>query len=335
MNNIVHIGLGKTATTSLQKYVFPQIQQLRPQITYNDPKVLRDIDLFKIGMLDSEALHKLKDKLLAKKNFISDEKLVNWNPRKWEASANENFELFGSDTTILITVRETEPYLRSVYQQMVHEGNIHSPENFFVSSQEYDAQERFLVPCLLQRFDVDSFDLRTLSKIYTDRFSKVLIVPLNAINHLVFLRDMFDLSAVEHENLCRIFKNRRRSNRAYSDVAMSLTFKRTCLLRYFGLELIGSDTTALERALILKKSSVLELSSKSLSLRQKLSKPIPRAAKKIRKGFLIWRPLMQNIVSRYLFRRPYSLPDATYINKGLAQSNNALIKELMDNKFKS
>lgn len=136
--NILHIGLPKTATTSLQSNVFPELIKLRPHINYNDPIIIQDLYLYMRGMLNEDRLDVLKSKLSAKNNFISFEFLVNSNPRQWESSAEKIFNLFGNQTTILITVRDSESFMRSIYLQSLHENNIRLPRDFFVNSKDYD-----------------------------------------------------------------------------------------------------------------------------------------------------------------------------------------------------
>ena len=88
--NIIHIGLGKTGTTSLQSLVYPHIPILRPAIKYNDPEVIRAIDLWILGLLDDNDCITLKGRLAEKGHLISREHLINWNPRNWEKSADKN-----------------------------------------------------------------------------------------------------------------------------------------------------------------------------------------------------------------------------------------------------
>ena len=40
----IHIGLGKTATTTLQQYVFPNISRVRPSVRFNNPDILSLLD---------------------------------------------------------------------------------------------------------------------------------------------------------------------------------------------------------------------------------------------------------------------------------------------------
>ncbi|MEC8147388.1 MAG: hypothetical protein VX086_02380 [Pseudomonadota bacterium] len=203
MANIVHVGRVKTATTSLQKYVFSEIPKIRPKVIFNASNLIRYIDLFKLGFLEEENLRILKKCLAEQNHFISRESLVGWNPRSWRRNADENLELFRPDATIIITVRKTESFLRSVYQQTIHEGNVRHAENFFLNAKNYDAVKPFFSEYESSWFDVDSYDLRILEGIYRERFKKIIFVSLSDLKELSFLRDIFDLTPIEHAQLCR------------------------------------------------------------------------------------------------------------------------------------
>ena len=328
MKNYIHIGLGKTATTSLQTHIYPRIPKLRPQIKYNNPNIIRSIDLWILGLLEDQEYMELQDVLAKKNHLISREHLVNWNPRKWEESAEKNLKLFGSNSTIIITVRETEPYLRSLYQQIVHEGNIISPNDFFVCRKDYDAQEHFLIPSALQKFDVDSYDLSLLINIYKDRFDTVIIVPLNEINKLEFLIDIFKLSVEEHLSLGKLLNMGRKHNQSYSNLAMKLTFLLSGLLKMLGLEFRGSDSKMLAEALNLRiNHGKIYVPYKTLNFHQKIFQFFPRVTKRILR-FLSWRYIMQKIISGYISKKPYTLPQLCYRNLELAKKNDSLIKQI-------
>ena len=110
---IAHIGLGKTATTSLQQNVFRNIPNIRDEIIYNEKALLAQLRHRNFMTPEEEETFQAAFRL--GKNFISFESLVDWNPRNGVAAADQNLRLFGRETTIIITVRETEDYLCSLY----------------------------------------------------------------------------------------------------------------------------------------------------------------------------------------------------------------------------
>lgn len=319
--NIVHIGLGKTATTSLQKHVFTEIPKLRNNIFFNDPELMYSLKNLVLGKINKNDKINFKQKLAFTNHLISWEYLVNWNPRRWEFAADRNLDLFGSDTKIIITIRDSESYMRSLFQQQIHQGNICWPEEFLINKEDYNRIEHLLAPGILSRFDVDSFDLQKLCKLYTDRFSEVLIVPINKINNLEFLCKLFDLSNQEHIQLSQIIKNSKMLNMAYSHYAMKLTLSREKLLRSVGLTIRGTDLKKLDNFNLSFKIHTdfnkLNINEKILQLPKRLAKKIIKCCK--------WRVWMQHIINRVLPYKKYKLPKNIYRNIKLAKKNDEFI----------
>lgn len=248
---VVHVGLGKTGTTSLQQLVFPLIPNFRNEVVYNAPKVIKSLR----NLLQVNPQPREENEFRAAidngrhRHFISLEALTGWNPATWEERADRNLRLFGSHARIIITARPTEEWLRSVYQQKVHEGNVISPESFFLREEEYDRMESFLAPKVLSRFNVDSFDLERLYNLYCDRFESVFLVPFYQLERLDFLGNIFGLTEDKLAPLRRVLAGGRLHNRAYSSTAMALTFQREKLLGVFGLASRGSNEDAIHRSL--------------------------------------------------------------------------------------
>jgi len=275
---VVHIGLGKTATTSLQAHVFPHIPKLRTDVTYNDPALMHKIKK-QISLHECEdEVRAIRGLLSESKHFISYEGLVARNPRGWKLAADRNLRLFGPDATIILTIRETEDYLRSVYQQQVHEGNLVSAEEFFLSKNEYDQKERFFAPAILDRFDVDSFDLRHLVGIYKKQFDHVVVVPLSQIGNLSFVKDVFQLTSESHELLVGRLASSPRANTAFSAFSMGLVLRIERILELFGLSskhnrFLVADGLFLRKVLNEEPAS----SFAHLSNKEKVKQFLPRA----------------------------------------------------------
>ena len=119
---IVHIGLGKTATTALQKRVFPELVKFGLISAYNPKNLMRLLYLKRLTELTKEQEAELAKLVKANKDaVVSFEGLVDWNPDNWKRARDENLATFGKDATSLLTIREPRGYLTSVYQQVVAE----------------------------------------------------------------------------------------------------------------------------------------------------------------------------------------------------------------------
>ena len=210
-NVFVHIGLGKTATTTLQHHVFRKVA-LECAYLYLGTKLLRPYLLSLSSGTDCPSFAPQHS------TFISCEALVGWDPENWEVFADRNVDHFGVDAKILLILREPKSYLRSVYlQKCVHTGNLIEPERFFRDNSNYSSYQNG------PRFNVEAFDYNRLIKIYSERFDTVIVQKFENFKDLKFLTEHFPIS----DNLqIRILKAlaRRGANRSYSQTAVDLTF---------------------------------------------------------------------------------------------------------------
>jgi hypothetical protein len=118
---VVHIGLPKTATTTLQRHVFPALSGRVSDFQFNDRRSLTLCQKAHLFGLSEKERAELDQRINRSENtLISLESLVSWNPRDWERAADTNLELFGKNAVIVITLRDPKAYLSSVYYQMVH-----------------------------------------------------------------------------------------------------------------------------------------------------------------------------------------------------------------------
>jgi len=328
--NLIHIGLGKTATTSLQSYVFPVISNFRPNVVYNKPELMPLLKKHVLLGLSKDELVLARSFLNQSENLISLESLVDWSPRNWEMMADANLELFGKDNHILITVREHTSYLTSLYQQIVHQGDIVQPDEFFVSESLYNALKPILPLKKLVLFDVDAFDLERLYNLYNKRFKKVSIVPLQNIHRLDFIKRHYDFNAQEYSRLLAVMRAAPRSNISYGKLAMFLTFKRESLLKSFGLKSLGSnDDTPLKvlRSLDfpISQGGAKNICFRKLKMKEKIIQFFPRLFRSFS-----WRALMQGRVNVILPYRKYRLPDSCYINEDMRKRNDDFIKKFLE-----
>lgn len=313
---LVHVGLGKTATTTLQRYIFPRIAEFLSEFKYNDKKIMRLAEKYHYFNLNRKEMMEFKSYLYECENIlISNESLVDWNPHNWEQAADKNLELFGKDSSILITVREPEEYFTSVYLQSLHEGNIKYPEDFFISSEIYHAIEKDLKRSCLEYLDINSFSLERLYNLYSSRFKKVFFVPLEHVGRLEFLSESFAIHDSDFSLLVKIFNESKRENIAYSKSAVHLTFIRENILRRFGLKTLGShDASTL--SIYHNLSSEVTINNINIPFNELsfLSK-IQAIPWRIMNKILVktgWRYLMQSIVNNYFPYKKYKLPEGFF-----------------------
>lgn len=229
---IAHAGLGKTATTSLKRVVFPALAEhlgvpYHACYTHEPLRRLRaEMDLH---LPSTVRPHEFPEEFV-----LCCEALVGWDPYWWETYADTVAEALGSHTTVLLTVRPPRVWLTSVYvQRCLHQGDVLTPEEFFLTADTYSPY--LATPA----FDVESFGYARLVDTYRARFARVVVVPMERIPSLAFLSELADVTGLDTEGLRRELEGVR-ANRAYSARSVRWTFALERLLQKLGLTLSGS-----------------------------------------------------------------------------------------------
>jgi len=321
----IHIGLGKCASTSLQKFVFPEMEKINNNIEFNNKKLLLLAKRHHFLPLNFKEKNEF-DKILhnGKDHLISNEGLINWDPVYHKEAADLNLELFGREANVIIVVRDSMQYFTSVYQQRIHEGNIITAVNFFVRPDVYNKLKTFSYQKNVPRFfNAKEFSLENIYNIYIERFNSVFFVPLSKVNDLLFIKEIYNVTDNELKILRNKLTNTHRANKAYSSLAMKLTFKREKVLNAFGLKTYGSwDKSPLERlALNNEKNTVIP--SSNFRLTNKIKWLFIRIVNRFH-----WRSLMQDVVNKYLPYKRYKLPKGLPISQDNLNKDSAFLKEI-------
>lgn len=218
---IVHIGLGKAASTTLQKHVFPAFAKFR-QTKYLTPD--------SISNLMDHTAHKstLPDGFLA-----SSEALIGPHTQ-WDQYLKQNLEIFGPEITILIILRRPSGYLQSVFQQICHQnGVLEDPETYFGD-----------LNCGISKlYDPKNFDQERLVALYAQTFREVIVQKLETVADLELLRVAYALSDSEMVTARANMANSS-SNRSFSQTAVTISMK---LKRLFGVPSIDLKTGVIKR----------------------------------------------------------------------------------------
>lgn len=233
---IVHIGFGKTATTSLQRKVFEHLTADGAIASYNPPDMRTPLEHFRRGdrstIPDLQAFFATSDNML-----ISLEALLGWDPGTWDTRLEMNKAIFPADSTILITLRDPESYLRSVYQQTVAQGNVVPETSFFLVKEDYDRVRNVSRPNVADIFSVDELDYRHIIDAYAAHFAKVCVVPISATGQLDYLAPLgIPLTEERLSHYRREMTSGAVDNRSFSARAMAFTHWRERWLNVLGLQ---------------------------------------------------------------------------------------------------
>ncbi len=334
MSNIAHIGLGKTATTTLQKTVFPKIASDLGYI-FNDAKIVNILRKHKFYPLSADEISDFNQIMSRNNNIISFESLIPWNPALWEQAGQKNLELLGKETKILITLRDPRSWMTSVYQQQVHSGNVIKPEHFFLSEDEYRRAQFVQKPNHCEYLCPDHVDFEKLLEIYSKRFDAVECVSMHKLGGMEFLTPLLPIAHDYVSELRKVYASSKVENKGYSQAAMKLTFAREAFLRSIGLKSYGTNDRRFEdlgryvRAPANKRGArYSDLSFYRRSLRS-FGKVIRILGKLIR--FPNWRRLMQDYFDKLYPYKKYQLPSSIDLNERQIKENLCFINAL---KFK-
>lgn len=312
---VVHIGTGKTATTALQRHVFPLLERLKG-VSFNEPTSFQHVrrvqEMAQNGTVGLTQYPELWKELAPGINFFSMESLHGFDPDSWEPQSRIIRRVFGSAATILLTVREPLSYLRSVYQQYVQKGVVITPEEFFLSDEIYLKTKSQLMSA--GSFRIDKFNLPNLINTYAEAFDALYVVPMECIPRMTYMKKIFGLSESETDQLRSAYAAAPRSNVSYSNLAMQITFKREKVLNLLGLKSLGQDTLVRRgqlHNLLVQSKQEYGISSAAdftffgdLELRLKLEQLPRRAFRRIADN---WRALMQGPVGKFAGKK-YELP---------------------------
>jgi len=299
---VLHIGLAKTGTTTLQRHVFPHISKVAGY-TYNPPQLVERMASF---MLSGDPDDRRQIEELRAKHapvFLSDESLATWLPQHFEAAADRILSLWGRHTTILISLRDPSDFQASLYAGSYRAGAYVSSEEFFLSGEQYDRVRPHENHWLDDFFNVDEFDMRRLIEIYQERFDRVIALPLET---------QFDL-----RTLARVFK-------------VSDDQRRVIAERLASAPRLNSRpaTWDIKAHSLYVKLAGKQMTSPGLGTKLKLQAERPNAAYSATAGRLLWLRL-RAVLYRILPHTPYQLPSNTYHNAELTRRNREFLAELV------
>ena len=248
---IVHIGTGKTASTTLQKSILPQLSSAGKIYFVEGNLNEMILEIYRTFIIFGDTSHdSLRRKILAFRwkieklislksvpCFISLECLHGWDPECWPEMLMLNKTMFqglADSVEIMISFRSTKPYLESVYMQMIHQGLMpSSPDLYFLDSQSYKIARNFLGRCSMGAdiFCLDKLIYKDLFELYASQFNVVYAFKMEEILNLEFLNSLcirpsprLVLSAKAN------FSNH---NRSYSALAYEMTILREKILKIF------------------------------------------------------------------------------------------------------
>ena len=202
----LHIGFGRTSTTTLQNLIFPNLVFMK-NIDFVQGKSFR----LKYNLTSEEDTLLKYKKIISEKNasskdlFISDEGLISlfsetWSPHNYQESFNTIKKNFDKSTKILITIRKPSDWLRSIYSIFSKV----SIKDFFLLKKDFDVKNHTNT-----RFLIENFNYENVINLYNDYFDNVYVIKYENISSFEFMKKIFclnDEQIVELKNIYKINK---------------------------------------------------------------------------------------------------------------------------------
>ena len=205
-NLFLHIGLGKAASSKLQRDIFPYIAKFlnfeycgNENIPYDNQEIENKVKV-------TEHCHNLlfgkevKEIIFNNKTIISNEGLSSYRePQFYEEFAEKNLKGFGNSAHVILVIRKPTDFLNSVYvQTCIHEKPFQIPEYFFLNKDQYT--ERLPNATFL----VDNFDYNQLISFYSKRFNKFSVIKFEELSKMEWAKEIFNLD----ENQIKFLKEK-------------------------------------------------------------------------------------------------------------------------------
>ena len=223
--NIIHIGLPKCGTTSLQKQTFPELAEfLGIKYLGSDEQLVRQVRTAQRFTNNSFELNNSTQGV-----FISDEGLQGNNPRFWVSNAEVICKYFDKTSTIFITIREPQSLLAALYYQFsIGQGTFVSEDYFFFTGPQHNATYPYC-------FDLSEFSYLRLIEIYRKKFDKVFVLKLEDMNNLNWISAFLKLDG--NYSISAMKRHVKTTNKRMSHNGVYFLRKLNGLLNSFGLQI--------------------------------------------------------------------------------------------------
>jgi len=206
---IIHIGLGKAASSTMQSKIFNLIaENLGYYYISNKSEVKNKIDLDLKNQMTKHCTKMILGLNVDKIDFpnfslVSNEGFSSYRqPHFYEEFAQKNLEAFGEDVHIVLIIRKPSNFLNSIYVQCcVHEKPIVPPEFFFINEKNYS--ERYPE----NTYNISKADTFKLIEYYKSRFRKVSILKYEVLKNGNYLQKIFKFDDITKNKISKIFES--------------------------------------------------------------------------------------------------------------------------------
>tara|TARA_A100001015_G_scaffold314917_1_gene425517 strand:- start:5495 stop:6400 length:906 start_codon:yes stop_codon:yes gene_type:complete len=182
---IIHIGLGKAGSTTLQEEIFPRICK-RFDLNFINLKKYVDDDNIEYNILEK---HRNIEKKLPNRFIISQEDLIA--DRSEFVNLERSFEIlknnFSESTKVLIVLRNPYDLLNSIFLHNVQTLIAFEEKEFFYINSNMSFKNY-----IEGKYNLHKFNYKNIIKLYSFYFTNLIIVPFEKISNMNFLDELLE-----------------------------------------------------------------------------------------------------------------------------------------------
>ena len=247
-------------------------------------------------------------------NFTSD------NPENWDYEVSKLHEVYGHNTNVIICLRNTKDFYRSMFLQQIGRARIVDEKNFFLNDNESSLIKRY--PFIYPRYiNVDRYDYQILIKILKAKFKKVTVIPYSKINDFNIWAKIFKIK--DPKRLKILFK-KEPENISMCSLGVKILQKREKFLKILNLKSqdYKSSVDPVDHSLMINRSLKKKYKQNYLNI---FLKNFFSILLFFLNTFLIIKLFKNFWVCRFLKR--YTLPSDVYLNEKLIKKNDLFVKK--------
>jgi len=232
---IIHVGMGKCASTFLQQVILPELDRCIDDLKYcSNSSLVFSIRAFQRTGQQTQ----IEDKNYHPVVVHSCEDLIGWNCSFWEDAITDLSKLCDRKTEILLVLRDPLEYIESLYVQRLAEGDFKDIDDFVVQGNLGRAIKTSNPRFGMRFLNVDDLNYEKLIFLLKQHFNCVWVVSIEAVQNEILLKELFGLKNIDNINL----HSKTRKNKRLKQAQVHALLRLSRLLSFFGLRLSDTNT---------------------------------------------------------------------------------------------
>ena len=190
MKQILHVGMGKCASTFLQQKFFPAVAKSHGSISYfSSSEVVRAIRTSQ--RLGLSAVNNKSE--LFQAGIHSCEDLIGWNPSHWATAVEDMAEVVSRESRVVLILRDPLDYLLSFYVQQLKTGHVVDFREWWTAGDIGQLLVTSNPRFGMRHINIDHLDYELLVKLLAKKFDDLVVLPLSSVHNMKLLHRAFEV----------------------------------------------------------------------------------------------------------------------------------------------